>query len=101
MHSMALRRSVSGALAVMSDGTPEERLFLFAELALEQGLDIVQGLLSIGALCIDLDSHTHAGGQHHDTHDAFGIDALGAARDKDFTAESARQLSQLGSGTGM
>jgi len=88
-------KSLGGFPTVAAD------LFVLAELAVEQRLDIEQRLLGIAARGIDLDRHAQTRSEHHDAHYAFGIDALSAACNEDFTAELAGQLSKLGSRASM
>src|SRR5690606_41014014 len=97
---MAVKSDAEGRAAAefMSDYVV---LFVFAKLGVEQGLDIAQRLFGVLASGVDHYRHAHAGRQHHDAHDALGIDALRTARDEHFTGITARKLRQLGSGPGM
>src|SRR5574343_760251 len=81
-------------------GGPAES-FSFPELVLDQGLQGSHCGVCVGAAGVDGDGAALGGGQHHDTHDAFGIDALAVAFEPDFTLVCAGGLGQLGGGAGM
>ena len=53
------------------------------------------------ALRIDLDSHPQPCCQHHDPHDALGIDALRPTGDENITVIATRKLGELGGCTRM
>ena len=55
------------------------------------------------ALAAGLKLHraANAGSQHHDAHDAFGVDAPLTLGKPDFTGETAGQLGQFGGGARM
>jgi hypothetical protein len=50
-------------------------LLAFAELVVDQCQQGCVGFLLFGPLAFDLDAGAEAGCQHHDAHDALGIDA--------------------------
>src|SRR5690606_10795964 len=76
-------------------------LFLLTELAVEQGADVLQRAIRVLALRIDGNRHPQSGSQHHDPHDALGVDALIATRDVNIALIASGELSELGGGTRM
>ena len=50
------------------------------------------------AVGFDLDGDTFAGGKHHDTHDALGIDAATVAFEIDLTLKRVAVCGELGRG---
>src|SRR3546814_12387429 len=79
----------------------EGLLFVLTEFAVEQVLDFGKRLVGIAARRFQPDGNALPGGQHHDSHEALGVDPLRPPRNEDFAAELAGQLSQLGRRTGM
>src|SRR5664279_6170639 len=76
-------------------------LLALAELV---GDELQHGLQSLfGALAFRIDDYGRplAGGQHHHTHDALGIDAAAAPLHPDLAGKGAGKLCQLGRSAGM
>src|SRR3569623_2060327 len=73
----------------------------FAEPVADQREQRVHRFLLALAVGLDRDLGAYTGGQHHDAHDALGIDAARAATEPDVAREAARQLGELGRGARM
>ena len=80
---------------------------LVAQHAREFGLVVhqrqqgVHGFLLLRTAGFQLDGGTQPGGQHHDAHDALGVDAALAAAHPDVAGKAACQLGELGRGPGV
>ena len=71
-------------------------LFAFTKLVIDQGQQSVHGFMFALALGFHLDLRANAGGQHHDAHDAFGVDATLALADPHLTGKTASELGEFG-----
>ena len=78
-----------------------EALFAFAKLVVDQRDQSVHGFLRLITDGFELDARANASRQHHDTHDAFGVDATLAFADPHFTRKTACEFGELGGRTGM
>src|SRR5450830_751001 len=89
--------SVAGEV---SPGDAPGSSLAFPEFVGHQRQQSVHGFLLARALGLEADRAAQAGSQHHDAHDALGIDAAFALGNPDFAGETARELGELGRGPG-
>jgi hypothetical protein len=72
------------------------RLIAFAKFVAYQIQQGLQGFLCAVTLCIELYGTSYPGGEHHDTHNGFGIHSALSFGNEDFAGVAARQFGQLG-----
>jgi hypothetical protein len=77
------------------------RLLAFAELVVDERSDGVGRLLLVLAFGLEFDFGAEAGGQHHDAHDALGVDAAAVAGHEHLALEAAGQFRELGRRAGV
>ena len=80
---------------------PAKVLLAFAELVVDQRDQGVHRSGFILTIRLNHDSRAFACGEHHDTHNAFGVDAAGVAFKIDFTLEAGGELGEFGGGSGV
>ena len=74
---------------------------LLIKLALDEGLDLHEGLLGVGAAGVDGEFAAGAGGEHHEADDAFAVDFFAVLFHKDFRGELVGGFDKTGGGPGV